>query len=65
MHNWMSIADVKHVGNQVKFMESRTPEERLYIKRQRERNAAARRAAEARACNSDYRVPHINPWEYN
>ncbi|QTQ06797.1 hypothetical protein QNH09_gp15 [Aeromonas phage PVN03] len=64
MHNWMSLKDIKRVGAQVKFMESKTPEERLYIQRQREKNNAARQAAEARQSNSDYRVPHVNPWAY-
>ncbi|UOT57996.1 hypothetical protein PP651_gp04 [Aeromonas phage ZPAH14] len=65
MHNWISIADIRATGAQVKFFHSKSPEEQLYIRRQREKNNAARQAAEARQTNSDYRVPHINPWEYN
>lgn len=42
MRKWISITDIRVIGTQVKFFYSKSPEEQLYIRRQREKNNEAR-----------------------
>jgi hypothetical protein len=58
MTGFISLNEIAQIGAQVKFFHSRTPEEQLYITRQREKNEAARAAANKREMMADY----YNPW---